>query len=175
MTGMSDIFRLIVSLHPADLAQSPPEGSIHQEDEGGQEENVRVPEVILESQTGEVVQLEEGLQDGLHQPEVGGQAGGDDETQQDEEDPVLGQAGTGRADGARTFLTEREDDLETGGEEGAQGDGEGHDDDPDDQTSTVLSLLPDITGGHVLLSDHPEISLSHSHSLGTTQSELELT
>ena len=158
MTATSDIFRLIVSLHPADLAQSPPEGSIHQEDEGGQEENVRVPEVILESQTGEVVQLEEGLEDSLHQPELSGQGGRDDEAEQGEDGPVLGKAGGGRGGRAGTFLAEIEEDLESPGEDWPRQDRESHNDAPEDETSSVIMLiLPDITGGYILLPDHSEI------------------
>ena len=103
--------------------------------------------------------MEEGLQDGLHHPEVGGQGGGDDQAEEEEDGPVLGQAGGGRGvggGGAGTFPAQPEEKLQAACEERPQEDRQSHYDCPEDETSAVLLILPDITGRHVLLPDDSE-------------------
>ena len=86
------------------------------------------------------------------------QGGRDDEAEEGEDGPVLGEAGGGRGGRAGTFLAEIEENLESPGEDWPRQDRESHNDGPDDQTSSVIRLvLPDITGSHIFLPDHSEI------------------
>ena len=106
--------------------------------------------------------MEEGLQDGLHQPEVSGQGGRDDEAEQGEHCPVLGQTGGGRGGRAGTFLAETSEELQRTGEDWTRYERESHDNGPDDETSVITLILPDIAGGHILLSHHSEMFISQS-------------
>ena len=86
---------------------------------------------------------------------MGGVGGREEEADGDEDDPVLGETGSGGVGRGGAGFRETGEDLERGTEGGTEYYWEEDYDDPDDETSVVI-LAPDVTEGHILSPNNSE-------------------